>query len=98
MPTEMHFDVRDFAKTFIHLDPFQDVNPQGVHYAQTPCFSVLRMPVPTCIETSLRHAIAILATAQVRMTLDGRAFSPQEAAVHAMLGNAIGYLLADYNR
>lgn len=27
-------------------DPFVGVNSQGVTYAQTPCWSLLRMPVP----------------------------------------------------
>jgi hypothetical protein len=28
------------------LDPFQNTNAQGVAYAETPCWSLLAMPVP----------------------------------------------------
>jgi hypothetical protein len=47
---EVHVTLFDTQVAMLHAlhrsDPFQNTNSQGVVYAETPCWSLLAMPVP----------------------------------------------------
>lgn len=41
------------TEMYLEEDPFVGVNGNGVVFAQTPCWSVLAMPVPTILEEKI---------------------------------------------